>query len=225
MFLTFFASGSTQIVANWEQSGNGFGQRDKSEDTTWGQCSEAHMRLEPGDNWSSYILVTMGHRVHHLYLWHLADTMGILCRVLNVLSPEVAAGNENCPTDTAAVQQPQRNSRNNRSRVSFSDDEDANVSSKKRRTERKQEAFRVGVVASLSSISLSQVQECLSREEGLIRGFKLALMEPNMTIPKIELCEELIEHHTNKAIAFEKEIETVRTGAAAILRSCTDGMA
>ena len=109
--------------------------------------------------------------------------------------------------------------------MSFGDDEDANVSSKKRRTERKQEAFRVGVVPSLSSVSLSQAQECLSREEGLILGFKLALVEPSMTIPKIELHKELIEHHTNKAIEYEKEIETVRTGAAAILRSCTDGMA
>jgi len=104
-----------QIVANWEQSGNGFGQRDKSEDTVWGQFREAHMRLEPGDNRLSYILVTMGHRIHHLHLWHLADMMGILCKVLNVLSPKAAAGNENCPADTVAVQRPQRNSRNNTS--------------------------------------------------------------------------------------------------------------
>ena len=46
----------------------------------------------------------MGHRIHHLYLWHIADEMGVLSNVLNILSSEVGADGNNVPTDTAKTQ-------------------------------------------------------------------------------------------------------------------------
>jgi len=45
----------------------------------------------------------MGHRNHHLCLWHLADKRGILDEVLNTSSHEVAVDLENVQTNTAEV--------------------------------------------------------------------------------------------------------------------------
>ena len=46
----------------------------------------------------------LGHRPNHLMLWHLADEMGVLTNVLNVLSAEVGVDGDNVHVDTAKVQ-------------------------------------------------------------------------------------------------------------------------
>jgi hypothetical protein len=92
-----------QIVANWEQSGNGFGQCAIT-DKNYG-----HFKLHTvnGDNLASFINDKVGHRVHHLYLWYLANKMGILSNVLNVLSAKASADGDNVHTDTQRVQRKQ----------------------------------------------------------------------------------------------------------------------
>ena len=45
--------------------------------------------MDGGDR-GSYVNLKYGRRSHHLYLWHIGDTMGVLKNVLGVLSGEVA---------------------------------------------------------------------------------------------------------------------------------------
>lgn len=185
----------------WETSGNGFGQRDiENEPEAWGRFTDEH--LQAGDNRSEFIQKEKGHRNHHLYLWHLADTMGIFSNVLNIMSSEVAANSTNVATDCAQVQK-------SRKRASTDGKEEA----KKARVEAKQEAFQIGVVASLSSISAAQVQELLGREENKLREFKLALLGRGLTSEQRELYGQLIEHHANKVAKFEEEVKQIRAGS------------
>ena len=90
------------MVKDWEKSGNGFGQRARDSDD-YGRFSEAHVtELAEGDNQGSFMLTRDGHREHHLYLWHLANTMGVLSNVLTVLSKAVAADGDSAPTDCSS---------------------------------------------------------------------------------------------------------------------------
>lgn len=87
------------MISNWEASGNGLGQR-SSTDADFGCYTEEH-GYEDGDNRSNFVRTSMGHRSHHLYLWKIADEMGVLSNVLNILSPEVGADGDKVRTDTA----------------------------------------------------------------------------------------------------------------------------
>ena len=60
--------------------------------------------LVDGDKRSSFVMLHMGHRFHHLYLWHLLDLHGIMSLVLTKLSPEVAMDTDNVHADTQQVQ-------------------------------------------------------------------------------------------------------------------------
>jgi len=195
---------------NWETSGNGFGQREEGSDE-FGHFSGDHLTLITGDNRSGFIQEAKGHGVHHLFLWHLADSMGILSNVLNVMSPEVSASSENIPAETAAVQRPRKR------RLSAADE--AAEKTNKRREDARRESFQVGVVASLSCISISQVQEQISRKEACIREFRLALLEPRMSNDKRELYNELIEHHQNKVAKFELDVKEMRVGANEVIKN------
>ena len=131
--------------------------------------------------------------------------MGVLSNVLNIMSPEASASSENIPAETAAVQRPRKR------RVSAA--EEAAEKTNKRREDARHESFQVGVLASLSCISVSQVQEQISREEARIREFRLALLEPRMSNDKRELHNELMEHHQNKVAKFELDVKEMRVGA------------
>lgn len=143
------------------------------------------------------------------------------------MSPEVSANSKNCATDTQDVQPGRRRRRggstsNNPTVVEEDEEEEKR---KKARAERKQESFRVGVVASLAAISVAQVQDLLGKEEDKMRDFKLALLKSNVTRDERNLCGSLISHSEKKIRAHEDEIGVMQTGSAAIMRSCTDGMA
>ena len=212
LFCFFFP----QIVGNWEKSGNGFGQRSERDDE-FGHFSEDHLELEPGDNRSNFIRPEDSHRVHHLHLWHLADMTGVLSNVLNVVSRDVAANGEACATNTQAVQRTKRRSEDGKTNEEHARE--------KKLQDRKLESFRIGVVASLSSISMSQVQDLVCREEDKVLSFKLKMLSPTMTAEEKELCEQCVEHAYKKIAHFGKEVETMKGGATAIIRSCSDGMA
>ena len=59
-------------------------------DQGWGCFTSEHLQLEDGDNRASFLRREYYNREHLLYLWHLADTLGILSNMLNVLSKDVA---------------------------------------------------------------------------------------------------------------------------------------
>jgi len=192
-----------QIIGKWEKSGNGFGQRSEK-DKHFGHFDPQQLTLEQGDNRANFVNRDDGHRAHHLYFWHLADVVGCLTSVLNVMSPEVSANCANVATNTAAVQKTHRQ-------------KSAEQVQEARKKEKKLEAFRIGVVASMSSMSISYMMEALQKEEDNIRNFRLALLKPTISPQEKELYEELVDHHINKAQKMEEEIGTMRVGSSAIL--------
>ena len=133
--------------------------------------------------------------------------MGALSNVLNVISPDCAANCENVATDAAAVQNP-------RKRRGLNVEEDKNVKTK----EKKVEAFQMGVVASLSSISISQKEETLQKEEAIVRGFKLQMTEAGISEKKKALLSSFIDNHLDKVIKLEEEIKEMKAGCAHIMR-------
>lgn len=74
------------------------------EDPTFGQFTVRHAGTKDGDNRSAFVVQHLGHCIHHLYLWHLSDEMGVLSNVLNKLSKNVATESSKVPADTAQVQ-------------------------------------------------------------------------------------------------------------------------
>ena len=79
------------MIFAWERSGNGFGQHGERDqrDAGWGHVDPKIDLVDGGDR-GSYVNLKYGRRSHHLYLWHIGDTMGVLKNVLGVLSGEVA---------------------------------------------------------------------------------------------------------------------------------------
>jgi hypothetical protein len=69
-----------KIIANWELSGNGFGQRTR-QDENFGHMEEE--QLEEGDNRARF-LDGVG-KEHLLILWDLGDREGVLQKFLNKL--------------------------------------------------------------------------------------------------------------------------------------------
>jgi hypothetical protein len=90
------------VVYRWEQSGNGFGQRDE-DDEEFG-----HYVSGRGDSRASFLKASNGQRTHHLYLWNCSDEMGVLKNFLNVLSQEVAGDSDQCPTGLSSTQRKRR---------------------------------------------------------------------------------------------------------------------
>jgi hypothetical protein len=78
-----------KIIAAWELSGNGFGQRTQDEDD-FGHMTEEI--LSAGDNRSHFLRDKM--KEHVLYFWHLADRNELLKNVLNVICISSSADSE-----------------------------------------------------------------------------------------------------------------------------------
>ena len=146
-----------QIIANWEQSGNGFGQREAG-DEEYGHFGNENRQAD-GDNRASFIQSQLGHKSHHLFLWHLSDKMGILNDVLNTLSPEVAADSDNVRTDTSQVQ-------NKRKRPG--DDEEE---------KKHKRSFREKVGSSLAHIALNDKMKELRLDEEKLDRYELAIFD------------------------------------------------
>ena len=148
-----------QIVANWELSGNGLGQRTE-EDKGFGEFTDDHLDCEDGDNRSTYIQIHKGHRFHHLYLWHLSDTMGVLNNVLNILSKEVGADSGNVHIDTARVQ---------RTRKRSNGDDEEEIADRC--------LFRKTLGVSMAQVAISQKEESIRREEEQAFKYKMMLYD------------------------------------------------
>ena len=135
------------LISDWEKSGNGFGQR-READSDFGHMTEDH--LQDGDVRSSFLKDWKGQKEHHLCLWHLADSLGILCNVVNVLSKIIAVSLDEPVSTVASITQ------NKRTRTALLEEE------RSRATEREGRAmaFQEQVGWSLNSMAISQ-QEAL----------------------------------------------------------------
>lgn len=183
----------TQIVGNWERSGNGYGQR-KEGDKQFGHFDLEQQDEEDGDNRASYIQHHQGHRNHHLYLWYLGDKMGVLSNVLNILSPAVGADNNNVHTDTARVQ--------NR-RKSRTGEEDT-----KEREHKKK--FRNIMSASMSYIAITEKEESIRREQDLTVQYKLKQYDLSPMSEMNDYLERLIKQHEANVVQYRKELNTMK---------------
>jgi hypothetical protein len=82
-----------KIIAKWELSGNGFGQRAITDDD-FGHLGDEEM--EAGDNRGNF-LDSMT-KEHILYFWHLSDKNELLKNVLSVIAETSSADSENYQT-------------------------------------------------------------------------------------------------------------------------------
>ncbi|CAB9522913.1 expressed unknown protein [Seminavis robusta] len=91
-----------KIIAKWELSGNGFGQR-VEEDEAFGHLGEDE--LQCGDNRANFL--DSQTKEHILYLWHVSDDQEILKNVMSVISESCAASTLACssvaPSDNASA--------------------------------------------------------------------------------------------------------------------------
>ncbi|CAB9513659.1 unknown protein [Seminavis robusta] len=189
------------IIMDWERSGNGFGQRDQK-DKSWGHFSPDHLNLEAGDNRASFIRPALGHRLYHLYLWHLADKEGILMHVLNVLAKDVGGDSDNIPGGTSQVQR-------RRKRI------DEGKEETKRRNN-----FRTAVSSSLKDIAVSNrllavdtaianKEEGIRHEETKVHQFNLAKLRER-TEELRDYYGTLIDHHKDRVGDLYDELAALK---------------
>jgi hypothetical protein len=131
------------LISRWERSGNGFGLQREEDDAEFGHV-DAEDTFVDGDDRSRFIRPDLGLKVHHLYLWHLSDKMGVLKNVLNVLSKEVAVDGDNIPSGLSQTQKKRKSPP-----VASVQDEESEQSKKH---------FRDGVLTSLKTLGDGLVQ-------------------------------------------------------------------
>ncbi|CAB9530620.1 unknown protein [Seminavis robusta] len=192
------------IIFDWELSGNGFGQRTQG-DGQWGHFSEQHMELEDGDNRANFVKPHLGQRIHHLYLWHLSDSMEILTKVLNVLSGEVAADSERAG-DTAVVR------RRRRAAAALAADR------------RQRKKFRNVVGSSLSAIAITNKEDNIRHEEDKVERLTFAQLaaEDEGNDRKVELYGQLLAHHKAKIGDYQDELAAMKKAYNKILEDNND---
>jgi hypothetical protein len=193
------------IIFKWEQSGNGFGQRDE-DDEEFG-----HFKIGKGDSRSSFVRESHGQKSHHLYLWHLSDTMGVLKNVLNVLSPEIAGDSEKCPKGLSLTQ---------KKRTGTDDPEKVFI-----RIEAKKQIFRDDVTSMLKDIgegmkSANSIQSranmelgivtlrsAIANEEDRIECYTLLMLEsPINEGRQIAMFKKLIARHEERLKEYETQM-------------------
>ena len=190
---------TVKICGNWEASGNGFGMRELNEDG-FGHLDDQH--YTDGDNRSSFIIPHLGHQVHHLYIWHISDTMGILSDVLNVLSKDVRADSDYVHTDTAVVQ---------RKRKKEASEEEA----KAERAERKdRKQFRNAIGNSMTYLAISDLRRDLRKEEDKVEKYELWEMEAREEghDEKLKYYKKKAGYHRSRCAQIHMDINEMRTG-------------
>ncbi|CAB9506337.1 hypothetical protein SEMRO_263_G102320.1 [Seminavis robusta] len=86
-----------KIIAKWELSGNGFGQR-VQEDDAFGHLGEDE--LQCGDNRANFL--DSQTKEHILYLWHVSDDQEVLKNVMSVIADSCAASTLACSSVAAS---------------------------------------------------------------------------------------------------------------------------
>jgi hypothetical protein len=188
-----------KIILAWEQSGTGFGCRAPSNrsaetDAGWGR----YIEVENGDDRANFIK-SKDHRSHHLYLWHLGDTMGILKHVLNVLSPEVQADSETIPGGTAQTQG---------RRVAKITKDKADKSMEKVQ----KNAFRDSIGASMNRIAIASIASEQRKDEEKAVQYEEQMhdAEDAGEDAKAKRYKNRMEYHQGKVYAYEVELRGLR---------------
>jgi hypothetical protein len=129
-----------------------------------------------------------------LYLWYMADKMGILNLVLQVLDSNVSADGDRVPRDTQGVQQTRRKK---------NEDE---------KEQQKRDEFRVSVGGSLKTIAMNTMIDALRKEEEFVLSCSEALMdaEDNNNERKRKLYEEKVKYHKGLVAGYRKKLATMQ---------------
>jgi len=146
-----------------------------------------------GDNQASFVQLHLGHRPHHLYLWHMGDKMGVLNTVLSQLLPAVGCNSDAVHVDTANVQQGLGRRR-----------DDA-----EEREDRKR--FRASLGASMSAIAIEGKENSIRKEEA--NCFKYEMLAIEETDPdKTALMEKYIRLAKERLARYEAELVVMKAG-------------
>jgi hypothetical protein len=100
-------------------------------------------------------------------LWYLADSLGILNNVLNVLAKSVAVSSEETVATTTSTVQKKR------SRTIFLEEETKRARQRDRRTD----SFQRNIGTSLTALAISAKEEHLFRLQNRLTDYKLQAME------------------------------------------------
>jgi hypothetical protein len=182
-----------QVITNWEASGNGAGQR-TLEDEGFGHYEASTSVTQAGDNRANFINKSLGHRNHLLYFWYLADKMGVLSHVLNVLSSDMAGDGDQVNRNTQQVQQRRKNAAL-----------DA-VERKERRD------FRLAVGNSLAALAIATKDDLIRKEEDKIERYAIEALEAEERgdHKKRKFYLKLKEDHEGKVAGFYYEIKKMK---------------
>lgn len=157
------------MIFAWEQSGNGFGQRDLKADRSWGTFTDEHRELEFGDNRADFLKVLgtkqTKNREHLLYLWHLVDMNGILENVLNVLSKDICVDTDGTLRITAAQSQNKRKKTIEREREA-----------------RERKAYRRDTGSAIKDMAGSAIEDNITAKQNQIVDLQKALAETEVQV-------------------------------------------
>lgn len=114
---------------------------------------------------SSFLKTHKGHREHHLYLWHLADTTGILSTVLNMLSAAVSTECGNVISTTASK------------RRACDLLSEAELASERKQELRRRQLFRLGFNSSVRTLAMSAKEDHLLKLQERLFTLELAAVD------------------------------------------------
>lgn len=181
-------------------------------DPDFGNWTAEHQAeaLVDGDKRSAFVMLHMGHRFHHLYLWHLLDLHGIMSLVLTKLSPEVAMDStDNVHADTQYVQK--------RRRRAIEEEAVEKVERKK---------FRVMVGTALDVMAQSakmdtvinrlktavsdtnKMENKIAQDEALVLDLRVKLLEAEVADNRALglIYKEHLNHHRNRVASRNEEL-------------------
>jgi hypothetical protein len=152
---------SAQVIAKWELSGNGFGQRRENEDGTYeegfGHLSEEH--FQASDNRANF-LGEYGEYI--LYMWDVFDNNDMLDTMLSVLSKDVAFESESDDLTAATTCSGNESTR------------------RKKLHSEEMRQFRSKFSAAMSYMSYSSLVENLRAAKAAIIDYRLKSMAPSI---------------------------------------------
>lgn len=180
-------------------------------DPDFGNWTAEHQAeaLVDGDKRSAFVMLHMGHRFHHLYLWHLLDLHGIMSLVLTKLSPEVAMDTDNVHADTQQVQK--------RRRRAIEEEAIEKVERKK---------FRVMVGTALDVMAqsakmdtvinrlktavsdMNKMENKIAQDESLVLDLRVKLLEAEVADNQALglIYKEHLNHHRNRVASRNEEL-------------------
>ena len=180
-------------------------------DPDFGNFTAEHQAeaLVDGDKRMNFVMLHMGHRFHHLYLWHILDIHSIMSLVLTKLSPDVAMDTENVHTDTQQVQRRRRKAA----------EDEANE-----RGERKKFRAMVGAALGLMSKTskldnminrintavqdVKNLEDKITEDEGVILDLKVKHLEATVAEnePLVKIYTQHLNHHHSRVVDRNEEL-------------------